>query len=44
VFADSLDVEAVEQVCAGEPVQREDILATLIGPGGQVGGAVCSRA
>jgi len=31
VFAGSFDVEAVEQVCAGEPVDRPDILATLIG-------------
>jgi predicted ATPase/DNA-binding CsgD family transcriptional regulator len=31
VFAGSFDVEAVEQVCAGEPLDREDILATLIG-------------
>ena len=29
--ADLNDVEAVEQVCAGEPLDREDLLATLIG-------------
>jgi len=31
VFACSFDVEAVEQVCTGGPLDREDILATLIG-------------
>jgi non-specific serine/threonine protein kinase len=31
VFAGSFDTEAVEQVCAGGPLEREDILATLIG-------------
>jgi predicted ATPase/DNA-binding CsgD family transcriptional regulator len=31
VFAGSFDTEAVEQVCAGAPLDREDILATLIG-------------
>jgi non-specific serine/threonine protein kinase len=31
VFAGSFDVEAVEQVCTGGPLDREDILATLIG-------------
>ena len=31
VFAGSFDVEAAEQVCAGEPLDREDILTTLIG-------------
>jgi non-specific serine/threonine protein kinase len=31
VFAGSFDVEAVEQVCAGGPLERRDILATLIG-------------
>jgi len=31
VFAGSFDTEAVEQVCAGGPLDREDILATLIG-------------
>ena len=31
VFAGSFDTEAVEQVCAGGALDREDILATLIG-------------
>jgi predicted ATPase/DNA-binding CsgD family transcriptional regulator len=31
VFAGSFDTEAVEQVCVGAPLDREDILATLIG-------------
>jgi len=31
VFAGSFDVAAVEQVCAGEPLDDEDVLATLIG-------------
>jgi predicted ATPase/DNA-binding CsgD family transcriptional regulator len=31
VFAGSFDVEAVEQVCAGEPLDRKDVLSTLIG-------------
>jgi len=31
VFAGSFDVEAVEQVCAGGPLERRDILAALIG-------------
>ena len=31
MFACSFDVEAVEQVCTGGPLDREDILATLIG-------------
>jgi non-specific serine/threonine protein kinase len=31
VFAGSFDVEAAEQVCAGEPLDRGDILATLTG-------------
>ena len=31
VFAGSFDVEAAEQVCAGGPLDRTDILATVIG-------------
>ncbi|HEY3651237.1 MAG TPA: LuxR C-terminal-related transcriptional regulator [Streptosporangiaceae bacterium] len=31
VFVGSFDTEAVEQVCAGEPLERADLLATLIG-------------
>jgi predicted ATPase/DNA-binding CsgD family transcriptional regulator len=31
VFAGSFDIEAVEQVCAGEPLDRQDVLSTLIG-------------
>lgn len=31
VFAGSFDVGAVEQVCAGEPLDRQDVLSTLIG-------------
>jgi hypothetical protein len=31
VFAGSFDTEAVEQVCAGEPLERENLLASLIG-------------
>jgi hypothetical protein len=31
VFAGSFDPSAAEQVCAGEPLAREDILPTLVG-------------
>jgi predicted ATPase/DNA-binding CsgD family transcriptional regulator len=31
VFAGSFDIDAAEEICAGQPLAREDTLATLIG-------------